>query len=129
MLAFRARERRKGHAYTNKGNPGALLGLLRRAKDGSTALPLSKMPALAVQNGAQAKGWGNPCKAGRRRKNCQLAPMFWGKAGALEAPRLWTHPEIPETLKRNYLQILQALNARESCIGETKTRGPHGSTV
>ena len=61
MLAFRARERRKGHAYTNKGNPGALLGLLRRAKDGSTALPLSKMPSMAVQNGAQAKGWGNPC--------------------------------------------------------------------
>ena len=61
MLAFRARERRKGHAYTDQGNPGALPGLLRGTENGSTALPLSKMPPMAVQDGAQAKGWGNPC--------------------------------------------------------------------
>ena len=93
MLEFHAREGRKEHAYTDQGNPGALLGLLRRAKDGSAALPLSKMPALAVQNGAQAKGWGNPCGAGRRWKNCQLAPMFW------ECGALGKHPEIPEAIK------------------------------
>lgn len=39
----------------------ALPGLLRGTENGSTALPLSKMPPMAVQNGAQAKGWGNPC--------------------------------------------------------------------
>ena len=61
MLEFRTGEGRKGHAYTDQGDPGALLGLLRRTKGRSAALPLSKMPALAVQNGAQAKGWGNPC--------------------------------------------------------------------
>ena len=28
------------------------------------------------------------------------SPMFWGNAGRwVKAPRLWTHPEIPEAIK------------------------------
>lgn len=41
MMTFRAREGRKGHAYTNKGDPGALPGLLR----------LQALPGLQVACG------------------------------------------------------------------------------
>lgn len=94
MMTFHAREGRKGHAYANKGDPGALPGLLRRAKGRSAALPLSKMPALAVQDGAQAQGWGKPLQSRPETEKLLASPHILGNAGRwVKAPRLWTHPE------------------------------------
>ena len=117
MLEFHAREGRKEHAYTDQGDPGALLGLLRRAKDGSAALPLSKMPPYGRTEWGAGQRMGKPMLNRPEMEKLPASPHVLGKCGALgESAAPVDASRDSRGHKRRYPQIPQALNARESYI-------------